>query len=53
MKDYAMVYKDCVKFLSMDDKCKVDMGEPGFPIAAVSRGKQVGFFSFIPLPNGG
>lgn len=46
MKDYALIYKSDVKFLSMDDKCKVDVGEPGFPIAAVSRGKQVGLFPF-------
>ena len=27
--------------VSADAKCKVSVGEPGFPIAAVSRGKQV------------
>ena len=27
--------------VSADAKCKVSVGEPGFPIASVSRGKQV------------
>ena len=27
--------------VSADAKCKVSVGEPGYPIAAVSRGKQV------------
>ena len=32
---------DVADFLSVDDKCKVDLGEPGFPIAAVERGRKV------------
>lgn len=31
---------NCV-FLSADAKCKVSIGEPGYPLAAVSRGKKV------------
>lgn len=35
------MYKGSVALFSMDDKCKVPVGEPGCPIAAVGRGKQV------------
>ena len=28
-------------FVSADAKCKVQVGEPGYPIAAVARGKRV------------
>ena len=28
-------------FVSADAKCKVQIGEPAYPIAAVSRGKKV------------
>lgn len=49
MKEYAVMLKSHCKMVSMDDKCKVDLGEPGFPIAAVSRGKQVGLFTFRNL----
>ena len=39
VKEYAIRYG--AKFVSMDDKCKVNIGEPGHPVAAVARGKQV------------
>ena len=32
-----------VTFLSLDDKCKLSLGEPGYPLAAVSRGKKVDY----------
>ena len=35
------MHKSDTVFLSVDDKCKVPVGEPGFPVAAVSRGKKV------------
>ena len=36
-----MHFADSTTFASGDAKCKVQIGEPGFPIAAVSHGKQV------------
>lgn len=41
----ALKYKDHTQFMCQDDKCKVDVGEPGLPVAAVDRGKKVGFFT--------
>lgn len=42
MKEMAVKYREHVHFISQDDKCKVDVGEPGCPVAAVDRGKKVG-----------
>ena len=39
--NFAIQLTDITTFASIDAKCKVPIGEPGFPIAAVSRGKQV------------
>lgn len=36
-----MKYRADVNLVCCDDKCKIDVGEPDYPIAAVSRGKQV------------
>ena len=41
MKKRAKKYVDSTTFVTADAKCKVSVGEPGFPIAAVARGKQV------------
>ena len=40
-KEMAIKFRDSVTFLSVDDKAKIPIGEPGQPIAAVSRGKRV------------
>ena len=37
----AIQLADITTFASIDAKCKIPIGDPGFPIAAVSRGKQV------------
>ena len=37
----AIQLADITTFASIDAKCKVPIGESGFPIAAVSRGKQL------------
>ena len=42
MKEYACLHRENVAMLSLDDKCKVNVGEPGTPVAAVGRGKRVG-----------
>lgn len=39
VKEFVILFNGM--FISMDDKCKVAMGEPGTPIAAVARGKEV------------
>ena len=46
MKQYAVNLKDSigdeyVAMISMDDKAKIQVGEPGLPMAAVARGKKV------------
>ena len=41
MKDRAVKYLDETVMISADAKCKVSVGEPGYPIASVSRGKAV------------
>ena len=41
MKDMAVKFHDFTDFFCQDDKCKIDVGDPGNPIAAVERGKQV------------
>ena len=33
--------KDTTAFLSADAKCTISVGEPGFPLAAITRGKKV------------
>ena len=41
MKERALKYRDTTAMVSSDAKCKISVGEPGTPIAAVSRGKRV------------
>ena len=40
-KEMAVKYRSCVTFVSLDDKHKVPLGEPGYPVASVERGKKV------------
>lgn len=40
-KEFAIKYKDFCNFVCMDDKHKLKVGEPGYPVASVERGKQV------------
>lgn len=40
-KEFALQYKDHTTFVCMDDKHKVKVGEPGYPVATVERGKSV------------
>jgi hypothetical protein len=39
-REYSIKFKDNVTFLSVDDKCKVDFGEPGQAIQTGVRGKK-------------
>ena len=41
MKERAVKYREDTVMVSADAKCKVSVGEPGYPIATVSWGKQV------------
>ena len=41
LKTRAKQYAKSTTFVTADAKCKVPVGEPGFPIAAVARGKKV------------
>ena len=42
LKERAETFKSHVAMISCDAKCKVSVGEPGTPIASVSRGKRGG-----------
>ena len=41
MKECAVQNHQNVAFFSADAKCQVPVGEPGYPIATVTRGKKV------------
>uniref|UniRef100_A0A1X7VWB7 Uncharacterized protein n=1 Tax=Amphimedon queenslandica TaxID=400682 RepID=A0A1X7VWB7_AMPQE len=41
MREYAIKYRDISCFVCIDDKHSIKLGEPGFPIAAAERGRQV------------
>ena len=40
-KEMAIKFRSHTAFVSMDDKHKVPVGEPGYPVACVERGKKV------------
>lgn len=40
-RSIAIRFNEYSSFISTDDKCKIKVGEPNFPISAVTRGKQV------------
>ena len=39
MKEFAVKFCDHTDMYSLDDKCKIDIGEPNHPIAAVDEEK--------------
>ena len=39
LKEFTVKYMDNTTFVCMDDKHTMKVGEPGYPIAAVERGK--------------
>ena len=41
MREMAIRYREHTLFLSVDDKAKIPVGEPNFPLSAVARGKRV------------
>ena len=40
-REYAINIRDICCFICTDDKHKIDVGEPNFPLAPVPRGKRV------------
>jgi len=42
MREYAVLYREYFRFVSLDDKYKIKIGHPGCPVAAAAeRGCQV------------
>jgi len=41
MREYALLLRDHCSFVCLDDKHKVKVGEPGFPVASAERGRRV------------
>ena len=40
-REYALMLRDHCSFICLDDKHKVKVGEPGFPVASAERGRRV------------
>lgn len=47
MRELAAEHRSITCMLSLDDKCKVNVGEPNFPVAAVSRGRRVSLLHLL------
>ena len=41
MREYALLLKEHCSFICLDDKHKVKIGEPDFPVASAERGRRV------------
>ena len=41
MREYCVMLRDYSAFVCLDDKHRVKIGEPGFPVAAAERGRRV------------
>lgn len=41
MRNYAVKYREVSVFCCLDDKHRIKVGEPGFPVAATERGREV------------
>uniref|UniRef100_A0A1X7TIM2 Uncharacterized protein n=1 Tax=Amphimedon queenslandica TaxID=400682 RepID=A0A1X7TIM2_AMPQE len=41
MRDYAVKYHNLSLFVCIDDKHTIKVGEPGFPLAAAERGREI------------
>ena len=37
----SLLFRDKCVFVSLDDKHRIKIGEPGYPVSAVERGKRV------------
>ena len=47
MRDYAIKYCDISCFVCIDDKHRIKVGEPNFPVAAVERGRVSNHETFV------
>ena len=41
MKEYSIVLGEFCSFVCLDDKHKIKIGEPNYPVAAAERGRRV------------
>ena len=41
LKEFSVRYRNQTTFVCMDDKHNMKIGEPGYPVAAIERGKEV------------
>jgi hypothetical protein len=41
LREFCVKFQPFCTFLSLDDKHQIKVGEPGYPVAAVERGRQV------------
>lgn len=41
MREYVLLVRDHYSLICVDDKHKVKVGEPGFPVASAERGRRV------------
>ena len=41
IREFSIKFNSFCTFLSLDDKHQIKLGEPGYPVAAVERGRQV------------
>ncbi len=41
LKEFSILYREHSTLVSMDDKHTIKVGEPGYPVAGVERGRQV------------
>jgi hypothetical protein len=41
MREYALLFRQHCMFICLDDKHRVQVGEPGYPVAASERGRRV------------
>jgi len=47
LREFAIKFKDLSLLISMDDKHKIKVGEPGYPVAATERGKYTYMYKLI------
>ena len=40
-REFALKFRDFTNFVCVDDKHRVKVGQPGFPVAATERGREV------------
>ena len=41
MREFALLFRDLAMFVSLDDKHRIKIGKPNYPVAAAERGRRV------------